>query len=380
VFIHIKLFYKYLFLFLILLSGNVQARDLSFINFQYKDKSSKTNLSAPANFTQRYIREQFRIEGFNKFYTGRYQPLQYVDQIFENKNQLVMIKSGLEAPQELLEKEISFRSGHLRHIKSGQIQLSIYFEKVSLKMRNRISDSLKKSVAGKKVSFIDYLIPTFYADETNGCEIDSTTLGESNLHDVENVSNELSASYLLSLSSSCIQDVISGAWAATGGVLTSAAQGLFSFIKNPIKSGQKFWNGAVNIYKSTKNFIANFKTEIKGMMTTIASLSTETQVSLICQLVGSLGSATIIGLLTSGPLGLSRTLIKLSQQVKKVKRLAGVFKAFEKLRGKLPDGVEVKDLIGRALKSTKENVLRKLIQLSDTGFPRLTQRYALCAL
>ncbi len=349
-------------------------------DYNYQDLNLKADHQASI---QSYIRYELNIPQFTRFYQNPVNEIQYVDQVFQKGDGLVFIKSNLKAPSSYLEQFIPHRKGLIYNTKNGDHYLSFYFIAISKETSEAIVKAVKAKLSHKKFVWQDLFISEAYAsDNPVNCETapPPETLNPQVAKQLEGYSNELSAEFLITQSTSCIQQTLAGAWNATGGMVKDIGRGIMSFLRNPIKSSVEFWDGAVDTFKATKNFLVNIRSELKALGTTLASLDTSTQVALVCQLVGSIGATTLVGVLTRGPAGLSSGLVKLALQTKRVKELAKVFKSFDLLKDTLPSGVEVKDLIGKALSTTQTRVLEQLKSLSEFRLPYLTQRYALCAL
>lgn len=281
-----------------------------------------------------------------------------------------------------LNRKIPLKAGTAYHFLVAGNIYAVLMRNLSEVEISQIIQSIKDNLPKKKFTLTDLFINQANAsDGVPNCEsVQPSTIDPSVVAPVVAVTSEVTVDYLIDQSKSCIQDVLSGAWSSTGELVGDIGEGVMSFLRSPLKSMERFWDGAVETYHSTSRFLSNIETEMKGIVSSLSQLSTETQVSMICQLVGAIGAPVLIGIVTRGPVGAAAALTQFAAKVTRLKEMVSVVKALELTKSTLPSAESFKELTTKILRSTNNLGLEKLKSLAEFNMPRLTQRYALCAL
>jgi hypothetical protein len=141
----------------------------------------------------------------------------------------------------------------------------------------------------------------------------------------------------------CIVGVLQGAWDATGGLVSSAA----NCVLHPIQCA----NQAADAFRNGYQFLTNIVTELQKVGSALSHLKTDELIQLVCAVVGEIGTDILMAVLTvgaaSGKLGLT-----VAKIVTKILKIAEVVKKFAgipvRVLGKLTDDVldKLEHLVG----------------------------------
>ena len=127
----------------------------------------------------------------------------------------------------------------------------------------------------------------------------------------------------------CFIPLLQGAWDSTGGLATSAWEGLKHLVNDP----RNFWSDKVQQLQNLKNFIAEFDTKMREISETFTQLPIETKTMFICSFAGGLGAGALLAILTGGAAA-SGTLTQMTLFIQKLTQLDRVFALLNKV-GKL---------------------------------------------
>lgn len=346
-------------------------------DFKYQDFSNKSQSLAKA------LISEFRYSGYEEFYQS-YSEVFLANQVFVKGESRFMVKIGLRANKEYQNKFISLDNGEVLNFEVGKRPISIYFENIAKVEKLQIAKSLKQFISQqlqsgrfhRKYSILDLIIPKAQATE---CENQLEELV--NIDELKAPIDRFNHDYLMTQASGCVQKALSAAWARTGGLIEDTGKGLWNFIKSPVKSAKSFWSKAVDTYKTTKDFISNIDEKLKGLGQALGDLSVESQVQLVCSLVGNLGTSVLLNVITKGPLGLANAMTSLATISKRINSSAKFLKLVDQLKeaGKLGKD-KAQSLMDKLISTKNEEGLAKVNTLSSANMANLSVEYAACAL
>lgn len=338
-------------------------------DFLYHDESKEFSSQS------KVIRNLGSIEGIRAFYTTEYSSYQLVDQVFEGQGFEIFVKIGLNPKNKINKQMTPFKEGYLYHDQIGATPIAFYFRNLSLEKslfyKKKLLQKLSKS---KKVTLLDLFIPQAKASD---CEWNNGLTPSKSLNSMQAISEKFQIDLILDSAKSCVMNALSGAWSATGGLVEGAVSGLWSFIKSPIKSANEFWDSAVSTFDKTKEFLTHFKSSILELKDTLASMPLEAQTGLICNIVSTVGTGVLVGILTGGPAGMLRGLTMLASKVSQVKTLASSISLLGKI--KLPKD-KLNGLMSKILDSKNKNALEDMEFMAKNNMENLTLEIASCGL
>ena len=156
----------------------------------------------------------------------------------------------------------------------------------------------------------------------------------------------------LNASLDCLADIMEGVWDATGGLVASAGECVWS----PTVCYQKAKEGFSNM----KSFFSNIERELKKVWGAIGELPPSDQQELLCSLFGSIGTDVLIAVFTAGAGGakLAATLSRLSARILLIAKMVQSYA-----------GVPLK-----ILGELNRHVLKSMDRLFDLGFGRELSR------
>lgn len=164
-------------------------------------------------------------------------------------------------------------------------------------------------------------------------------------------SDAIGSSTFIQVSWSCASGVFQGVWDSTGGMVVDAATCVWS----PIECAEK----AKTAFKNAYTFFSNVADSFSKVFNAIDSMSLEDKASLLCNLLGSVGTDVLIAILTAGGGSpkVAATIAKLSVKIPKIAALARKFVGIPiKVLGKLPESALEKFKLLMAI-GQKENLL-----------------------
>jgi hypothetical protein len=201
---------------------------------------------------------------------------------------------------------------------------------------------------------------------------DCTIRGVPDLNGLENLKNFYGSS-LAKGAVKCIGQFFQGAWAATGGQVAGAIEGIENLITDP----KAFWDKKVEQMKNLKKFITHFDSKMKELHSAVANLPAETKTMMICSFVGGLGADAAIAILAGG-VGLAKALLKVEDFVSQIMKLEKVFMVLDKV-GKLRS---IPPMFFERLSSSQisQSLLDSLSVFAGRNFPDLILGAMQCAL
>ncbi|MFG1494286.1 hypothetical protein ABMA75_12035 [Halobacteriovorax sp. ZH4_bin.1] len=345
-------------------------------DFKYQDRSNDFQGLAKA------LIAEYQYQDFDGFYQN-YSEHFLANQVFVKGAERFFVKLGLETDAGKLNKFIPLAAGDVVNFKVGKTPISIYFENIAKVEKYKIVKSVKGFVANqmrkgsfKKYTLIDLFIPKAHAVECNN-QLEEIV----NIDDLQAPVDRFNKDYLMAQASGCVQKALSAAWAKTGGLVQDVGSGIWNFIKSPVKSAKKFWNSAVDTYETTKEFITQIDQKLASLGEALGALSLESQIQLVCSLVGSLGSNVLVNVIMRGPLGLGNAMTSLADLSKRVTSSAKFLQLLDQLKSAGKLGKEkVGELINKILTTKNKDGLEKVNSLSSANYVNLTVEYAACAL
>jgi hypothetical protein len=132
---------------------------------------------------------------------------------------------------------------------------------------------------------------------------------------------------------SCASGILQGVWDATGGLLKSIGQGLWTLATDP----GKFWDDTVGKFRQMKDFIVNIDSRIGQIVSSIKGMPAEVKAELLCSFLGSIGTDVLIAALTAGA-GSAKIAVSLAQYAKRLLKVEKLLTYLSKMKtiGKLP--------------------------------------------
>lgn len=161
----------------------------------------------------------------------------------------------------------------------------------------------------------------------------------------------INQSDLLNAAWSCTKNFFMGVWDATGGTVADA----WNCVASPIDCG----NAAITGLKNAWNFVKDLSENMKKMYESIAGLTTQQKVDLLCEMIGSIGTSVAIGILTAG-----------AASAVAVKVIAGISLKMMKL-GKILR--VIRGVTPRKLARLPDEVLEKAEDLTTAGYGRVVR-------
>ena len=199
--------------------------------------------------------------------------------------------------------------------------------------------------------------------------------------DFDEVNNHVASESMLSVVSDCFMDAVKQAWNSTGGMVQDLGSGIWNFIKSPIKSAQKAWDGAVNMVEATGNFLGAIKENLSAVGSIFAGLSGAMVRQILCMVTGSLGGEQLLKMLVNPAVGIALLIPKIAKFFNKIKLVSGILKTIDKAsKGIAGSASLVKNAVRNLLKDGSEVFVKKVKELSDFGLSKLTLRYASCGI
>ncbi len=172
---------------------------------------------------------------------------------------------------------------------------------------------------------------------------------------------------------SCASGVLQGVWSATGGLLKSIGQGLWTLVTDP----GKFWDDAVSQFKQMKDFIVNIDSKIGQIVGSIKEMPNEVRAELLCSFIGSIGTDVLIAALTAGATS-GKVMLSLAQYAKRLLKVEKLLSHLSKLKtiGKLPKSFYQKLARGKI----PDSDLNAIETLSKHGFHGKSMEVVQCVL
>lgn len=339
------------------------------LSFDYRDLSERFDKR------KQVVTNKLNLSGYQKFYRSN-SPAFLVDQVFENGEKLVFLKIGLKSESDYQKKFISFRDGYIYNFNHSGIPISLYFKNLNQIQRLKVIKQVRSFLSLKKFSIFQLLFPKAYAQD---CV--NTLEPIVNLENIQRPVEKFNQDYLLSQASSCVQKALGAVWERTGGLVSDIGEGVWNFIKSPIKSSKEFWNKSIDTYEVTKKFISNIENEMKNLGHALGGLSTESQIQLACSLAGNLGGSVLLSVITGGAAGLANGVVALQQNTAKLIKSSSVIKLLDrlKLEGRLSKE-KLSQLLDKIILTKNKEGLTKVNRLSQANMSKLTLEYASCAL
>lgn len=221
----------------------------------------------------------------------------------------------------------------------------------------------------KKIDrFVSLFLPKAHADTSCTTASLESLSGDS----LQGLSHFYSSEYF-QLASSCFMGVLEGLWDATGGMVESTVAGLKELTSNP----KGFWNKKVESFKRLRNFLMEFEISMQKSWTSFKTLPDDVKSQMLCSFIGSIGTDTMIAILTAGG-GLSKLAMGLQSFMSKFMKLEKVLSLMKRM-GKL-DEISPKfyDRVSKGLVSDKR--LSAIETLSNNNFDDLSIQLLKCSL
>jgi len=320
------------------------------------------------------IRTMTHLNELRAFYQHRYNEYELVDQVFESANgKRVFVKVGLEFPRNYHKVVRPMDGGYLYHELMGEIPVAILFQNIERKDIDKYVMLIRAKLSKSRFTFKNPLFQNAYAS----CGVEIAAMSSVQLASIAKIGDRVEMNFLMDNAKSCLNEALSGAWQATGGLAASAASGFMSFIKNPVKAATKFWDSAVSTFEKTKEFVMNIKSSLKEVGEVIVAMPAQAKAMIVCNLIGSIGTTALVGILTGGPAGLARALTTLASKVSLIKGVKSALGVLSKLR--LPQE-KLNGVFSKILKSDNKKGLDDLEFMAGHGMEKMTLEVATCAL
>lgn len=337
--------------------------------FNYQDKSSLA--------VKNEVRQFLSLRNMQKFYSTKFSSWQMHDQVFYNSKFTLYLATGLvPLDKSLMSKWITFKKGKLLHIKSKDIYMSAYIEgEFQESDLNEIKNELLKFKPKKVSSILFNLISPVQAEECNF--LDGRPLSKSNEAMVSQVRSKTENDYLKSNLKTCLMNALDAAMDASITQIQDLGAGIFNFLKNPIKGAQEFWDKSVDVFNNTKNFIANIDDNLNNIYEATMLMPMEAKVSLICNLISSVGVDALTGILLGGAAGLAKGVASFVKKINLVSKLGKSLNLLARLD--LPKE-KLANLFQKILKSKNSKSLDDMEEMASFNMKNLTLEIASCAL
>ncbi len=234
----------------------------------------------------------------------------------------VLIKAGLKFPEEkegevIFDQKLNLNVLHITFKGTPYLILGIDFE----------VDEFRKLVspwAKRKTSFIDYILPSAYAES---CEIPG--MGNRNLHSTAaSIGNDT----ILKKIGECGLNAVYGAGEQVKGTL--------DFFKKLITSPRQLWQETKESFVELKKFVQNINTELQEIFTNLGSMSLPDKLEMACQMSGHI-FAMVAQSVIAGPASLARSLPLVIKKLKAVSGKVAEAMALKKKGLKLPDSNKI---------------------------------------
>ncbi len=357
-------------------------------DIEYTD-TSVANMAVPINIASKidktlsaFLRDYY----FKPIHSRLLPELFFANQVYLKKDKKIFFKVGVLPPEKLLNKIIPFENGFLFHMKRNY-GFALYAQNVSKTEFSIFKAKFEQIVNHVRLktqsSFIEHLsiFPKAYADEKVECLTYSSQNLIINTSDYDDVNNHFSSESMASIAGDCFLESVKQAWESTGGTISDAGQGLWNFIKSPIKSAKKAWSGAVNMVNTTMEFISNIKQNLSSLSGLFNQLSSGVIRSLLCMISGSIAGDQLLKILINPVAGLALLIPKITSMFKKIEQLSSILKTIDSAAKKIKNSGEfIGEAIKNLLKDKTGKLVKKVKELSNLGLEKLTLRLAACGL
>ena len=153
---------------------------------------------------------------------------------------------------------------------------------------------------------------------------------------------------------SCLKSVVQGVW--------DSAKSNYDFVTQAIKDPWKAWDQGVALFESTRSFLSEFEKKLPEILhmsrEAIAGLDRSVLSSLLCSLIGEIGTESLIGMLAGGG-GLPKAIAKLTSAMGRLSDMSGFIKLVGKL--KVPGARDrIRDLVSKVFKSNGKLTKKEL--------------------
>jgi hypothetical protein len=309
----------------------------------------------------------------------------FAHQSYSNYNSQFMFRLGVVYPKELEGKIIEYKKGYLYHF-HDQIPSAIYSSGMSKQKLKTMIELYKRAFRkiDKSQKYSVYkqinLMSSAHAD-TSICNTAGNITPVVDVSDYEDVNKHVSTNSMTSIAGDCFMSTVKQAWNATGGFVADAGNGIWNFIKSPVKSIGKAWDGAVNMVKTTTKFISNIKENIKSLGTTLAGLSSEMISKIMCSITGALGGEQLLKMLINPAVGVALLIPKVIKMFNKLKVAKTVLGTLDKVsRGYQNSSKMVNQFLNNFFKSTKAKFTNTLNLLAKYKMDDRLLEYGVCGL
>jgi hypothetical protein len=255
-----------------------------------------------------------------------------INQIYlKDEGQFVMVKYGLQGSFPMRQL-IPTPEGFLFHDRTGSTNFFLYF-------RGFNEHAVRWLMAQLQAKITTYTLPKlrnlFIADAQASPDCGSPALA-AQMTDF----SRLTASMVWDFGKNCVSGLGTGAWEATGGMVSRGISNLWSAVQDPIGTVDRvgrtvhgftvglarFMRGLITDPQGTMARIgANVGAAWTGMTAVVSAMSTDMKVQFICSLIGALGidAAIIFFTAGAGSARLAATLAALAARFSLVARTMG---------------------------------------------------------
>jgi hypothetical protein len=322
----------------------------SWASFSYQETAEKLGLSIVS------IGKPWTFPGVHRFYTdpGFIRAMLIMENVEGEKQKLQITEFEKYTLVEYPVTKTTYNSIALINISKTQLQTFIF------------SDPMKRN--NKIDSFVQFFIPRAHASDQ--CEV--STLSSTAHSGISGVMDYFSTGYF-KIASSCFMGILEGIWASTGGLVSSAWEGLKSLASDP----KKFWDNKVEQFNKLKGFLMDFEANMQKMFASFKKLPDETKAQMLCSFIGSIGTDIIIATLTAGA-GSAKLALSLKNYIARFAKIEGLMSKLSKLGrlGEMP--AKFFEKVSKGLVSEKR--LRSIQSLSHHEFDDLAMQLVRCSL
>lgn len=299
-------------LVILFLSLTVSAQEIVYTDASFK--------MSPLEHSHK-LNEFFKEEGFVALADSQHGiPSLGINQVyFKEEGEFVMVKYGLEGDFPLQQIIKTPDGAYMIHDKVGSNKFFMYFRGINeYAVKLTLSKIKNKIVTYSLPSFSSFFIPEAHAQQDCG----SPQL----IAQMTDFAN-LSGTMVWNFARNCVSGLGQGAWASTGGAVSSTISSVWNAVTNPVETADRIGRSVYNFTVGLARFIRGVVTDPRGtiqrlgasagnawngMVDTVSSMTTAMKIQFICSFIGSLGVDAAIALFTGGA-GAARLGARLAQ-------------------------------------------------------------------
>ena len=311
----------------------------------------------------------------------------FAQQAYQHDESQIYFRLGLKYPKEFEGKYIPLNDGFLYHTTSNE-SLAIYMRNISKPQMKAIVNRFKTEFESVTKKFV--YIPLFGIDSVStaqssvdcNCQtvLPASIMPFTAASSLTTVASSGFWTNAWSSLSSCAMTAFRQAYEATVGTVRDVGQGIWNFVKNPIRGVQNAWEGAVNMVNVVGDFIGNFREQMSGIVDALTGVSHEFVMSILCGVIGGIGAGTLVRMLGNPVAGMASAMARVATLSRTLNNSIDVIKAIDRAKRYFTDVPRHLGIIADNLLNSSAAGLRAMNRLVNNGFEKLVYRKAVCGI